>query len=107
MNGPSVTEFLTLIAIVVGPFLLVGALIQYRLLRRTGFAVRVTFLVLFVAAIVTLGLTYALLLLSIRLGLFFSRFRFGNPLIMPALFAAGLVTLAILGYARTRNRPAP
>jgi hypothetical protein len=106
MNGPSVTEVLTRITIIVGPFLLVGALIQYWLLRRIGLRVPLTVLALFVAGIVTVALTYVLLLLSVRLGLFFYRFGFGNPLVIAALVAAGLVTLAILGYARTRNRPA-
>jgi hypothetical protein len=100
------TELFALLAIYVGPFVLLGALAQLRILRRTPLRPWLVRLLVAVCAVLAFPLTFALLWRVPTIRFLEFRFGFGGHLILPALVSVTLLTLVIGGYAWVRIRNA-
>ena len=106
----TVGELFELIAVFVGPFLLVGGIIQYRQLRRAGMARATGYVVVTLAAALTTGLTLALVITGAAIPLSSWlpwRLAYGRPFLIPAIIAAASVTGLVWLYARGRRRAMP
>lgn len=97
----TLAELLALLAVFVAPFLIAGAVVQYILLRRVEIRGIRALTIVVLAAFVTLALSWSLL--YVMRGTTLLVFGYGSALILPAVIAAGVVTLAIGWYARRRR----
>src|SRR3954462_4113082 len=97
----SVSQFLALIGISIGPFVVVGGVLQYRLLRSRMSSLQ-TIIAVLVSLLVTLMLAYAFTLVSMMLGVLVDRLGYVGALVLPALVATTCVPLAVAGFSRAR-----
>lgn len=95
-------ETVALFVVFVAPFLLAGAVIQYKLLRRANISFLRTMAVVAGAGLTALLLTIGFLYLEPKVLPDPDRFGFGGPLLVPAFVAVAVTTFIVRLFARRR-----
>ena len=106
-NFITVSELLLLLAVFVGPFLVVGALLQFMLLKRSGIRNGVLVFVLAAGALSTVLLTWPLLYVFPSRLSAFNLLGPGGSFVGPAALATMLVSGLIASYAHVLRRRLP
>jgi len=100
----TLTELLTLLAVFVGPFVVVGAIVQHSILVRANVRGPRNWTFVVCAALLTVALTWGLVFVLPIIIPFVNVFNYGAPFILPAIIASLAVTLAVRWYAKARIR---